>query len=892
MSLTTIQAEDLAGYQFGGTFATLVFRATKTFYTPEGTHVVAGDWLKKVVCAVEGTVLKVPAVELSATTDSSEPTARYSVVLLDSKGNPREFLINSEFKLSHTLGDSITWHHLRTSNTARTAQLPPEYLSAERSQQLFLLKERLFEKLFEILQPGANVSIDVDEEDGTLTLNAIGGGGGGGISSVNGKTTSTINLTTDDIPQGATNRYASAAVILGTVLTGVSFALNAAITAADPLLVAVGKLQAQISDRVVKNNPITPGTKTKLTFDAKGLVTGGTDATTADIDDSLNKRYVTDAEKTKLGDLSGTNSGDQDLSGFAQLSGAAFTGPVTVQNTTYGPLWNGSFKPATENAVFDKIESLELGGEGVAGSFPFTNDDGTESNIPLDPDGGGTGGGSGGASELGALDDVKDSVTPIARHVLIGDGALFESRALQEADLPSHSHAASSITGFTAAAQIAAPPETASTVGVLLHGATAKAAPVDADTFPIINSQSSNTLFKLTFAALKTWLKTYFDSLYQSVLESGTNIKTINGNSILGSGNLTISGGGGGTSALDDLTDVTAGAPAENDILQRKSGAWVNRTIAQLITDLSLAAANISDFAATVRGTVLTGFSTALNTAVIATDTFLVAVGKLQAQINGKANSTHSHAIADTTGLQDALDAKAAGTHTHSIANVTNLQNALDGKVAGNVAITAGTKTKLTYDTKGLITGGADATTADISDSTNKRYVTDAEKTKLGNLSNTNTGDQTITLTGDVAGSGTGSFAATIQANSVNTSKMADNAVTPAKEAAIVALTDGANVAIDAGAGKAFKHSGSTGRTFLIPSNLRDGKSYTLRMKNTGGVSITHTLTVAGDDCFEFHSDLGVTALSATPAGKTDLIAFYYDFDAKRCYVVAYRKGV
>jgi hypothetical protein len=47
-----------------------------------------------------------------------------------------------------------------------------------------------------------------------------------------------------------------------------------------------------------------------------------------------------------------------------------------------------------------------------------------------------------------------------------------------------------------------------------------------------------------------------------------------------------------------------------------------------------------------------------------------------------KAASTHTHAIADTTGLQTALDGKAAASHTHTIANVTGLQTALDGKAA------------------------------------------------------------------------------------------------------------------------------------------------------------------------------------------------------------------
>lgn len=64
------------------------------------------------------------------------------------------------------------------------------------------------------------------------------------------------------------------------------------------------------------------------------------------------------------------------------------------------------------------------------------------------------------------------------------------------------------------------------------------------------------------------------------------------------------------------------------------------------------------------------------------------------------------------------------------------------------------------------------ASTSGMTDATNKRFVTDAEQTKLSNLSGTNTGDQTITLTGNVTGSGTGSFAATIANDAVTYAKM------------------------------------------------------------------------------------------------------------------------
>jgi hypothetical protein len=72
----------------------------------------------------------------------------------------------------------------------------------------------------------------------------------------------------------------------------------------------------------------------------------------------------------------------------------------------------------------------------------------------------------------------------------------------------------------------------------------------------------------------------------------------------------------------------------------------------------------------------------------------------------------------------DALAGKADVSHSHAISDVTGLQTALDGKVDENVAIIAGTKTKITYDEKGLVTAGADATTDDISEgATNKYYA-------------------------------------------------------------------------------------------------------------------------------------------------------------------------
>jgi len=62
------------------------------------------------------------------------------------------------------------------------------------------------------------------------------------------------------------------------------------------------------------------------------------------------------------------------------------------------------------------------------------------------------------------------------------------------------------------------------------------------------------------------------------------------------------------------------------------------------------------------------------------------------------------------------------------IADITDIPD-ISNLVVKNTAITGATKTKITYDSKGLVTSGADATTADIADSTNKRYQTDNQRT-------------------------------------------------------------------------------------------------------------------------------------------------------------------
>jgi len=74
--------------------------------------------------------------------------------------------------------------------------------------------------------------------------------------------------------------------------------------------------------------------------------------------------------------------------------------------------------------------------------------------------------------------------------------------------------------------------------------------------------------------------------------------------------------------------------------------------------------------------------------------------------------------------------AVAWGGVTGTLSNQTDLQTALDGKVDENTAITGATKTKITFDAKGLVTAGADLAAGDIPSGI------DAAKISTGLISN------------------------------------------------------------------------------------------------------------------------------------------------------------
>jgi hypothetical protein len=109
----------------------------------------------------------------------------------------------------------------------------------------------------------------------------------------------------------------------------------------------------------------------------------------------------------------------------------------------------------------------------------------------------------------------------------------------------------------------------------------------------------------------------------------------------------------------------------------------------------------------------------------------------LQSNITSEAST---RASADTT-LHSNITAEAS---TRASADAA-LQASIEAALEGNTPISEATHTKITYDSKGLVTGGVDATTADIADSSDRRYITDAQRTVIQNTSGVNSGDQNLT---------------------------------------------------------------------------------------------------------------------------------------------------
>lgn len=110
----------------------------------------------------------------------------------------------------------------------------------------------------------------------------------------------------------------------------------------------------QVGDVLICN--VAGITGTDAAVGANWMIEQGNIVSTADVPDSANKRYVTDAQSTVLGSTSGTNTGDQVLTSVIASS-------ISDGDTTHAP---------DGNSVFDALALKQTAGADATGSA--TND--------------------------------------------------------------------------------------------------------------------------------------------------------------------------------------------------------------------------------------------------------------------------------------------------------------------------------------------------------------------------------------------------------------------------------------------------------------------------------------------------------------------------------------
>jgi len=204
---------------------------------------------------------------------------------------------------------------------------------------------------------GTAGQIDVSNGDAvagppTISLADVADAGGGTFKlltrDAKGRLSGTSDGDTDDVPEGAGNLYFTAARVRDTLLTGLSLASSAVISATDSVLSAFGKLQAQITALASSLSGYVP---TSRTISTTAPLTGGGNLTanrTLAISAATTSAAgsMSAADKTKLNGIATGATAYTDATARA----AVIASSIINGDTTHAP---------SGDAVFDALGGKE-----------------------------------------------------------------------------------------------------------------------------------------------------------------------------------------------------------------------------------------------------------------------------------------------------------------------------------------------------------------------------------------------------------------------------------------------------------------------------------------------------------------------------------------------------